>query len=299
MKKFDRRSFIQSTAAGLAGITLLGAGIPIDEPVSEKKAVVDKVKLGKTGLIVSRLAFGTGSTGGNQQSNQTRLGREAFTKIARHAWDRGIHFFDTADSYGSHTYVRDVLKELPREKTTLLSKMWTTDTQWQKSGNVAETLDRFRLETGSDYFDIVLMHCMTKGNWKEEKKIFMEGLSKAKQQGIVKAVGVSCHNWDAMKEAVEDPWVDVILARINPFGVHMDGTPEAVSGLLETAAKNGKGVLGMKIFGNGDKVSEAEREQSLKYALGNRNIHAMTLGMQTIEQIDDAVDRAMRLLKEG
>jgi predicted aldo/keto reductase-like oxidoreductase len=297
MKKFDRRSFIQSSAAGLAGLTLFGAGIPFDEPVSVKNAVVDKVKLGKAGLTVSRLAFGTGSTGGNQQSNQTRLGREAFTKIARHAWDRGIHFFDTADSYGSHTYVRDVLKELPREKTTLLSKMWTTDTQWQKAGNVAETLDRFRKETGSDYFDILLMHCMTKGNWKEDKKVFMEGLSKAKQQGIVKAVGVSCHNWDAMKEAVEDPWVDVILARINPFGVHMDGTPEAVSGLLEIAAKNGKGVLAMKIFGNGDKVSEAEREQSLKYALGNPNIHAMTLGMQSVEMVDDAVERAMRLVK--
>jgi predicted aldo/keto reductase-like oxidoreductase len=299
MKKFDRRSFIQSSAAGLAGLTLFGAAIPFAEPVSGKTAVVDKVRLGKTGLKVSRLAFGTGSTGGNQQSNQTRLGREAFTKIARHAWDRGIHFFDTADSYGSHTYVRDVLKELPREKTTLLSKMWTTDTQWQKSGNVAETLDRFRKETGSEYFDILLMHCMTKGNWKEDKKVFMEGLSKAKQQGIVKAVGVSCHNWDAMKEAVEDPWVDVILARINPFGVHMDGTTEAVSGLLEIAVKNGKGVLAMKIFGNGDKVSEAEREQSLKYALGNRNIHAMTLGMQSVEQIDDAVERAMRLVKEG
>jgi predicted aldo/keto reductase-like oxidoreductase len=294
MKKFDRRSFIQSSAAGLAGLTLFGAGIPFNEPVSGKNAKVDKVKLGKTGLTVSRLAFGTGSTGGNQQSNQTRLGREAFTKIARHAWDRGIHFFDTADSYGSHTYVRDVLKVLPREKTTLLSKMWTTDTKWQKADNVAETLDRFRLETGSDYFDILLMHCMTKGNWKEDKKVFMEGLSKAKQQGIVKAVGVSCHNWDAMKEAVEDPWVDVILARINPFGVHMDGTTEAVSGLLEIAVKNGKGVLAMKIFGNGDKVSEAEREQSLKYALGNRNIHAMTLGMQTIEQIDDAVERVMK-----
>ena len=179
----------------------------------------------------------------------------------------------------------------------LLSKKWTTDTQWQKAGNVAETLDRFSLDTGSDYFDILLIHCMTKGNWKEDKKVFMEGLSKARQQGIVKAVGVSCHNWDAMKEAVEDPWVDVILARINPFGVHMDGTTEAVSGLLEIAVKNGKGVLAMKIFGNGDKVSEAEREQSLKYALGNRNIHAMTLGMQTIEQIDDAVERAMRLAK--
>jgi predicted aldo/keto reductase-like oxidoreductase len=222
------------------------------------------------------------------------MGKESFIKIARHAWDRGVHFFDTADAYGSHAFTREVLKELPREKVTLLSKMWTSDTQWQKAGNVAETLDRFRKETGSDYFDIVLMHCMTDGNWKEEKKGFMEGLSKAKQQGIVKAVGVSCHNWDAMKVAVELPWVDVILARINPFGVHMDGTPEAVSGLLKTAAENGKGVIGMKIFGNGDKVTEQDREQSIRYAMSNRNIHAVTLGMETTAQIDDAVERVMK-----
>jgi len=295
MKKLDRRSFIQSSLAGVAGLTFLGAGLPVGEPYSSaKQVVIDKVKLGKTGLKVSRVAFGTGSNGGNQSSNFTRMGKENFIKIARHAWDRGVHFFDTADSYGSHTFVRDVLKELPREKATLLSKMWTTDTRWQKAGNVPETLDRFRMETGSDYLDIVLMHCLMNGNWKEEKKVFMEGLSKAKQQGIIKTVGVSCHNWDAMKLAVEDPWVDVILARINPFGVHMDGTPEAVSGLLETAAKNGKGVIGMKIFGNGDKVKEEEREESIRYAMSNKSIHCVTLGMQTVEQIDDAVERIMR-----
>jgi len=298
MKKIDRRSFIQSSVAGVAGLTFLGAGLPVYEaPVLSKSAVIDQVKLGKTGLKVSRVAFGTGTNGGNQSSNFTRMGKENFIKIARHAWEKGIHFLDTADSYGSHTFAREVLKELPREKVTLLSKMWTTDTRWQKAGNVPETLDRFRMETGSEYFDIVLMHCMLNGNWKEEKKAFMEGLSKAKQQGIIKAVGVSCHNWDAMKLAVEDPWVDVILARINPFGVHMDGTPEEVSGLLATAAKNGKGVIGMKIFCNGDKVKEEEREESIRYAMTNKNIHCVTLGMETTDQIDDAVERIMRHVK--
>jgi predicted aldo/keto reductase-like oxidoreductase len=297
MKNIDRRRFIQTSVAGIAGISLMGAGY--DEPVfHEAKGVsVDLVKLGNTGLQVPRMAFGTGSIGGNQQSNQTRLGKEKFFELASHAWDRGIRFFDTADSYGSHTFVREVLKKVPREKTTLLSKMWTTDTSWQKSGDVPKTLDRFRIETGSDYFDILLMHCMVNGKWQEDKKAFMEGFLKAKQQGIVKAVGVSCHNWDAMKLAVEDPWVDVILARINPFNVHMDGTPEAVMGLLETAKKNGKGIIGMKIFGNGDKVTEEEREKSITYAIRSGNVHCMTLGMQSIEQVDDAVERVMRIAK--
>jgi 1-deoxyxylulose-5-phosphate synthase len=295
MKKIDRRSFIQTSAAGLAGLVSLSAGLPYPETHSDKTVSVDTVRLGKTGLVVPRIALGTGSIGGNQQSNQTRLGKENFIKLARHAWDRGIRFFDMADSYGSHTFVRDVLKEVPREKTILQSKIWTTDTEWQKSGDVAKTLDRFRMETGSDYFDILLIHFLVKGNWKEDKKVFMEGLSKAKEKGIVKAVGVSCHNWEAMKVAAEEPWVDVILARINPFGVHMDNTPEEVSALLATAQKNGKGVLGMKIFGNGDKVTETEREQSIRYALYKSNIHAMSLGLENIAQVDDAVERVMRI----
>lgn len=297
MKQIDRRRFIQTSVAGIAGISLMGAGYEEMNTDKSLNVTVDTVKLGNTGLQVPRMAFGTGSIGGNQQSNQTRLGKEKFFEIASHAWDRGVRFFDTADSYGSHTFVREVLKKVPREKTTLLSKMWTTDTSWQKSGDVPKTLDRFRMETGSEYFDILLMHCMVNGKWQEEKKVFIEGFLKAKQQGIVKAVGVSCHNWDAMKLAVEDPWVDVILARINPFNVHMDGTPEAVMGLLETARKNGKGIIGMKIFGNGDKVTEEEREKSITFAIRSGNVHCMTMGMQSIEQIDDAVERVMRIAK--
>lgn len=297
MKKIDRRNFIQTSAAGLAGLTFLGTGAVEAASRRADKVMVDTVKLGKSGLKVPRVALGTGSIGGNQQSNQTRLGKENFVKIARHAWDRGIRFFDMADSYGSHTYVREALKEIPRDKTTLLTKMWTTDTKWQKSGDVAKTLDRFRQETGSDYFDILLMHCMVRPNWKEEKKVFIEGFSEAKEKGIVKAVGVSCHNWQAMVEAVDDPWGDIILARINPFGVHMDNTPEEVSALLARAQENGKGIIAMKIFGNGDKTSETDREQSIRYALTKGNIHAMTLGMETTAQIDDAVERVMRIAK--
>ncbi|HPV19622.1 MAG TPA: aldo/keto reductase [Prolixibacteraceae bacterium] len=306
MKKFDRRRFIQTSAAGLAGFTLAGATLPVSATELPffgndvlMAAAVDRVVLGKTGLTIPRVALGTGSIGGNQQSNQTRLGRENFLKLARHAWDRGIRFFDMADSYGSHTFVRDILKEVPREKTTLMSKMWTGDTNWQKSGDVAKTLDRFRQETGSDYFDILLMHCMVRPNWREEKKIFIEGLSEAKEKGIIKAAGVSCHNWQAMIEAAGDPWVDVILARINPFGVHMDNTPEEVSALLKKAKDNGKGIIGMKIFGNGDKISDTDREQSIRYAVTKGNIHAMTLGMESVAQVDDAVERVMRIVNQN
>ena len=125
----------------------------------------------------------------------------------------------------------------------------------------------------------------------------MEYFSLAKQKGIIKAVGLSCHNYEALKMAADDPWVDVILARINPFQSHMDGTPDQINAILDRARANGKGIVGMKIFGNGDKIKETEREESITFALKKTSIHSMTLGMESIAQVDDAVDRVMRIVK--
>jgi len=296
MGKINRRSFIYGSAVGLTGYAALTATGLSSLGFTPSTATIDKVKLGNSGLSVSRIALGTGSIGGNHQSNQTRLGMSNFVKLAHHAYDRGVHFFDTADSYGSHPYVREAFKEIPREKITLLSKMWTTNDP-SKAEPVDKALDRFRTETGSDYFDILLLHCLMNGNWQEEKKRYIDYFSKAKQDGIIKAVGVSCHNYEALKVAADDPWVDVILARINPFRAHMDGSPAEINALLERARNNGKGIIGMKIFGNGDRVLETEREESITFALKKTSIHCMTLGMENIPQVDDAVDRVMRILK--
>jgi 1-deoxyxylulose-5-phosphate synthase len=292
-KSLNRRQFLQRSIFGAAAI---GAGFSGMSFNSASHARVDKVALGSTGLVVPRVALGTGSTGGRRASNQTRLGTRSFVKLARHAFDRGLSFFDMADTYGSHPFVKEALKEIPREETILLSKIWTTDTSWLKAEPVEKTLDRFRLETGSDYFDIILLHCLMIGDWQEKNKTFTDSLSLAKQQGIVKTVGVSCHNWDAMVAAVNDPWVDVILARINPFGTHMDGTPDDVMKLLETARLNGKGIIGMKIFGNGDNNSDEERERSLRYVIESPNVHSITLGLESAAHVDDAVERVMRMV---
>ena len=296
MEKINRRSFIHSSAVGVAGLATLSAAGFATMGFTPAIVTVDKVKLGKTGLTVSRVAMGTGSIGSNHQSNQTRLGLPTFVKMARHAYDRGIHFFDTADSYGSYPFVREVFKEIPREKVTLLGKMWTYNDP-ATSEPVGKALDRFRSEAGTDYFDILLLHCMTNGNWPEEKKRYIDYFSEAKQKGIIKAVGVSCHNIDALRVAADHPWVDVIFARINPFQAHMDGTPDEIKTIIEHARNNGKGIVGMKIFGNGDKILENEREQSITFALKKSNIHCMTLGMESIAQVDDAIDRVMRIAK--
>ena len=163
----DRRKFIQTGIAGVAGLSLVRTGLANIQMTVPSDISVDRVKLGKTGLKVSRIAMGTGTKGWNYQSTQTRLGLDNFVKIARHGY------------------------ELPREKLTLMTKMWTYDEGSEKRESVSKTLDRFRQEVGTDYFDILLLHCMTKGDWAETRKIYMDGLAKAKQDGIVKAVGVS------------------------------------------------------------------------------------------------------------
>ena len=299
MTKFDRRAFLVKSATGLAFASSIPALFP--QPVSGNvlaNEYVDAVPLGNTGLHVSRIAIGTGTRGWKRESDQTRPGIMKFVDLSRYCYDKGIRFFDAADMYGSHTYVGEALKVLPRENVTVLSKLMTyTREGWYEPEPFDQCFDRFRKELNTDYIDILLMHCMLNGQWPNESKYYMEAMSKAKQQGLIKAVGVSCHNFEAMVEAASNPWVDVLLARINPYSIRMDETPEKVMQVLEVARKNGKGVIGMKIFGCGDLIKEDEREGSLNYALRSENIHCITLGIDNKEQVDDNVNRVMRIAK--
>ena len=292
MTQISRRKFIHTGLIGAAAVT---TGFANTNFAGSKITQVDKVKLGKTGLVVPRLAIGTGTHGGNQSSDMTRMGLDNWLKVARYAHERGISFYDTADLYGSHQNFKNILKEVPREKATLLSKIWTRPEKWNMD-DPKKTIDRFRSETGSDYFDIMLLHCMTNGNWQEEKKPYIEALSEAKQKGIIKVVGLSCHNFDALKIAAEDPWVDVILSRINPEGLIMDASPEEVMAVLKKAHDNGKGVIGMKIFGEGKMTDESRREKSLEYVIGSKNVDCMTIGMMTTEQVDANVNLLMKVI---
>lgn len=295
MKPISRRQFIQT---GLIGAAAISAGLSNNALAQTKLYQIDKVKLGNTGLTVPRLALGTGTHGGNQSSDMTRMGVDNWLKVARFAQERGVTFYDSADLYGSHQNVKEILKSVPREKATVLSKIWTRPEKWNPDAP-AKTIDRFRKETGSEYFDIMLLHCMTNAQWQEEKKPYIEALSEAKQKGIIKVHGVSCHSFDALKLAAEDPWVDVILARINPAGLIMDASADEVMAVLKKAHDSGKGIIGMKIFGEGRFCEDSQREKSLRYAIGSHNVDCMTIGMTTTEQVDDAVSRIMRIVSEG
>ena len=298
MTKFDRREFLLKSAAGIAAAAVIPAILPEPTFGAVKTETIDTVALGKTGLNVSRVAFGTGTRGWKIESDQTHLGMKKFVELSQYCFEKGIRFFDTADMYGSHPYVGAALKVIPREKVTVLTKVMTYGHEgWYETEPFAKSFDRFRKDLGTDYIDIFLMHCMINGQWPTEYKGYMDAMSEAKQKGLIKAVGISCHSLDAMIEAASNPWVDVLFARINHNGAKMDSTPEKVMRVLETARKNGKGVIGMKIFGCGELVKESEREQSLNYVIKSGNVHCMTLGMDSKEQVDDAVSRVMRIAK--
>lgn len=294
MSQITRRHFIQKSVSGavVAGALLLKPRHPLFA-TEEKSGLVE---LGKTGIKVSRLAMGSGSKGGRHHSNQTKLGMKGFVELTHHALDLGINFFDTADMYGSHVYFREALKNIPRDKYVILSKMWTQPNNWLKIQTADQYLELFLKELGVDYIDIILLHCMVKPNWLEEMAEYCVALEKAREKGLIRAHGVSCHTLSALQAAVKSDWVQVLMARINPTGVLMDDKPEAVMPLLKETKDRGAGVIGMKIYGEGRYKTEAERQQSLEYVWRSGNVHAMTIGFEKIDHIDDTLKRTNQIL---
>ncbi len=294
MKKFSRRDFVKS---GIAGISALSAGFAFSGFAGRVESKIDQVELGKTGIKVSRLALGTGTSGYGKQSAYTRMEMNETLKIARLAYERGVTLMDTADSYGTHGFVARFFKEVPRDQCQIMTKIWTENTSWNQVVPVSQTIDRFRKELNTDEIEIVLLHCLMSGDWPRTKAAFRDGLNDAKAKGLVRKVGVSCHDYKALEVAVDDPWVDVILARINPGQKSMDGTPEQIMALLKRASDNGKGVIGMKIFGAGQWNNIHQRQESLNFAIRSGNVHALTIGLTNVDEVTDSVDRITSVVK--
>lgn len=279
-----RRTFIRQSAI-TAGILTFA---PLSKIVSEevkKKFVNDIVTLGNTGIKVSRLAMGTGTHGFNRRSDQTeKLGIKGVADLLKAAYDEGINFWDSADAYGTHPHLKEALKLVPREKVVILTKTRATTADEMKSD-----LIRFREEIGTDYIDIILLHLMRKQNWPEIKQGAMEVLSKAREDGIIKAHGVSCHSFDALETAANSDWVQVDMARINPEGVNMDADVPEVVKVLEKMHKDGKGIIGMKIFGGGKLTNKID--ECLKFVLKLDCVDAFTIGQENQEQMRYLVKR--------
>jgi len=296
--KVSRRQFITSAALGVGG-SLLAPQLLADVPEAIKTFdPFEKVTIGRTKLKFSRIVLGTGMRGGNRESNQTRLGKEKFEALLRTANERGVDTFDLADLYGTHPYVIPALHGIPREKFQVITKIWF------RNGGIPEKerpdadvcVDRFLKELKTDYIDLLLLHCVTSGKWPEELRRQMDILTGLKEKGKIRALGVSCHSLEALSAAATEPWVESVHTRINPYGMSMDGPPEKVVPVLEKIHGGGKGVIGMKIIGEGRLRNDPDRRsESINYALNLGCVDVLNVGCESMAEVDDLAARIRRV----
>lgn len=292
-----RRQFIERTAAIAGGIAIS----PLAAQTIGKKTAVDIVPLGKTGLKTSRLGIGCGTSSGHVQQ---QLGQDGFNRLVRYAYDQGITYIDIARSYQTHAMLGEAIKGLPREKLFIQTKMGGVPEK------PLEEIDAYRKTYGVDYIDSLLVHCTTSPNWEEERKRVMDALEEAKQKQIIRVHGVSCHSLPALKRSVELDWVDVHLVRINPQGVQMD-TPAptwnapsneshvpAVVEQIKLMREKGRGIIGMKIIGEGKFTKPEDREKSIRFAVQSGLLDCMTIGFKSTAEIDEAIQRMNNALAE-
>jgi aryl-alcohol dehydrogenase-like predicted oxidoreductase len=283
-----RREFLHHTARAAGALSLQASAFARRAlalaPLPRKFSASDTVTLGKTGIQTSRLAMGTGTVGSGHHSHQTALGVKGLSDLLLNGYDHGLCFFDSADSYGSHPHVAEALKHVPRDKVTVLTKTWARDPATARAD-----LERFRRELGTDHIDVCLMHCLTEGDWTDRYKGVMDVLSEAKEKGVIRAHGCSCHSIEALRTATKSSWVEVHLVRINPVGAYMDSHPDTVVSVIREMRAAGKGIIGMKILGQGELRSR--QDEALNFALGLNLLDAFTIGAESQSEQEDLIRR--------
>jgi len=299
--KIQRREFVKRSALGLGGIL---AGAPFAGAAEPKPAQFDPyetVRLGQTKLKPSRFCLGTGMRGANRESNHTRMAKAKFEALIQGAYERGIRAFDLADLYGTHRYIVPALKGIPRDNYSIITKIWFHPGALPESERpeVDVVVTRFLKEIGTDHLDLVLLHCVSSPKWTDELRQRMDGLAKLKEKGIIRAHGVSCHSLAALEAAAAEPWVDSVHTRINPFGMSMDDKPEKVVPVLKKLHAAGKGVVGMKIIGEGRLRDDPEkRDESARFVLGLGCVDVLNIGFEKTEEIDDFAARVRKVPRQ-
>jgi predicted aldo/keto reductase-like oxidoreductase len=297
MDKLSRREFIGTAVAatGIVGAGSLVGGklrsrsepaaspFPIDPSI---KSPTDRVKLGKSGLEVSVVGIGTGTVGWNHESNQTRLGQEAFTRLVRHAFDSGVTFFDLADQYGSNPYFGKAIKGVSRDRYVIQTK-----TNSREPDAVRKDIDRFLGELGTDYIDSLIVHCVTTADWTTQYRGVMDVMEEARQRGKIRAHGVTCHDFGALKSAAASDWVQINQVRWNPRRAHMDADVETARALFRQMRSKGQGMVGMKVVGQGDIVGAKglSPEACFRFQIESGVVDAFVVGVESTQQIDQLV----------
>lgn len=301
--KIDRRKFIAALAAGTAHLMftpLRGANtLP-----GLSSNPLQKIQLGNTGIETTLLGFGTGVNGGYRTSYLTRQDHEKSIATLIKAYEQGIRFFDLADTYGTHGFMKEALKKMNRDEVTISSKIWTREggipEAKEDRPNADVVVDRFRKELDTDVIDMIQIHCMVDAEWTDEEKKQMDILENLKAKGIIRAHGTSVHSLEAMQKAVATDWVDVLHARINPYGIAMDRKdPQEVIDVLKQIKDAGKGIIGMKLIGNGQYKDNSEKiNHALKFVLGLNLVDMLIVGFENNDEIDNYLGRMKNTLIE-
>ncbi len=296
-KNASRRQFLNS-ALGATAATALAP----QQAFAAKRSATDWVTLGNSGVKVTRLAFGTGTNGGRVQRE---LGQKEFTRLVRHAYDRGIRFFESADNYDQmHEMLAEALRGIPRENYRLMTKLRWRDSE-RPGYDVNAEIDRFRKELNSDYFDVFLLHNVQSPTWPSDLERLRDAVSEAKHKQVIRCHGCSGHGLLPIRAYPGNKWLDVALMRVNHDGTRMDnlrnvnndkGVPQEVLPVMEKAHAQGTGILGMKIIGEGSFRSPEQREASIQHVIKNTKVQAMTIGFKSTAEIDEAIERIDRAL---
>ena len=303
--QITRRDFIRQSAEVIT-VTTLGAEL-LEAAAPPVRTAADWVPLGrlnKQKIKIPRLGMGTGTFNGR---TQRELGTEGFNNLVKYAYERGVRYIDTADNYKTHEFVRAALKanKLPRESVFIQSKL---PIKPETTADPLKTIDRYRQELGVDYLDSLLIHCATKANWTTDQQALMDAFDEAQQRGWIEIKGCSCHGPTALREATQSDWMEVQLARINPQGRLVDSdhptNPHFPEGKVAEAVKEikamhakGRGIIGMKLVGEGAFVKPEDREQAMQYAMNCGFVDAVVIGFKSTAEVDEAIERMNRALK--
>jgi aryl-alcohol dehydrogenase-like predicted oxidoreductase len=286
MSQLSRRHFLKAGAAAgaLAGV----GGLPLH---AERVTATDRVTLGKSGIEVTRLAFGTGTNNGRVQRD---LGQDGFTSLVRHAYDHGIRFFESAQAYPHMQEMLGIaLRGLPRDSYTLMSKV-TTD-----NADPQQTIDDMRRQMQTDYVDIMLLHVQSKATWPADSLRWQDGISEMQHREAIRGHGASVHGLPALRQVPDNQWLQIAMIRMNHKGAHMDaddprthgpGNVNEVVEHVKQARKAGLGVISMKLIGEGSFTNREDRQKAMRFAFHHAGVNAVTVGYKSTAEVDEAIE---------
>jgi aryl-alcohol dehydrogenase-like predicted oxidoreductase len=288
MSLHSRREFLKTTTAA-AGVIAVTGTLPLE--AAARQSATDWVTLGKSNVKVTRLAFGTGSIGGQVQRE---LGQEGFTRLARYAYDRGIRFFETAESYGDmHRMLGIALQGIPRDNYRIMSKVTT-----RNGADPQQKFDELRKLANTDYFDIMLLHWQHTATWPSDTSRWQDGILEAQHRQAIVSHGASVHGLPALRQVPANKWLEVAMIRMNHKGTKMDAEDYDTNGLgnvpevvthVQQARKSGMGIISMKLCGEGT-FNREDRQAAMRFAFHNAGVDCVTVGYKNTAEIDEAIE---------